>query len=212
MGLRAGIVLALGGALAACADATPRYQIVAVQPPPEDVRARLDAKAEEIAAEPQVEGLPRALSYWLRMRHPEYQVLRASVADPAMARYAADDLGQASPFVCFGDFDGNGLEDAAAIVRDRASNTLKYLAFHQLRVSVNPGDFEDRDYRAYDFGSGEPTANRSYDGLIIACRPPGQYEEVEGRYALVLRSHAIATDFWLYYFDGAHYRSMIIAD
>ena len=209
---RIAAALCLGGAGSSCVDEAPRYQIIAIQPPPEQVRARLDAKAAEIAAEPQIEGLPRALSFWLRTRHPEYAVLPQSSADPYMARYAAEDLGQASPFVCFGDFDGNGLDDAAAIVRDQSSDKLKFLAFHQLHVSANPGDFEDRGYRAHQFGASEPAANHSYDGLIIACQGPGQYEEVEGRFALVLRSHSIATGYWLYYFDGSDYRSMIIAD
>ena len=63
--------------------------------------------ATEIAAGPEFEGLPRGLSYWLRTRHPNYSVLPHTSVDPFAARYATEELGQESPFVCFGDFDGN---------------------------------------------------------------------------------------------------------
>lgn len=206
------VAVCVGGTLTSCADEAPRYQIVAIQPTPNEVRERLDAKAAEIAAEPQVEGLPRRLSHWLRTRHPDYTVLPRASADAYMARYAVEDLGQESPFVCFGDFDGNGLNDAAAIVRDQTRDQLKFFAFHQVRVTVSPGDFEDRGYRAHQFGGSGAVASASYDGLVVACREPGRYEEVEGRYALELRNHSIAAGFSLFYFDGADYRSIIIAD
>jgi hypothetical protein len=179
----------------------------------EDVGRRLQEKAATIAAEPPVEGLSRRLSHYLRTRSPDLSLVTRDEAGEANLRFATSELGQPSPVVCSGDFDGNGLEDTALVTRYRKTNRLEVLAFHQIRVIANPGDHRGRDYRAYKVArAGQAVPGAKLDGLVIICQQPGRFESVEGGVTLILKNRSIYFGFSVYYFDGAEYKSLVIAD
>ena len=208
------ILSVLAGALDAHAQAPKNSaRILAVPAAPEDVGSRLKEKEAAIAAEPPIEGLSRRLSHHLRTRSPDLSVVTRDEASEANLRFATSELGQPSPFSCFGDFDGNGMEDTALVMRDRTTNRLELVAFHQVGVIANPGEHRSRDYRAYKVAqAGPPVPGAKMDGLVIICQQPGRFESVEGDIALILKNHSIYFGFLVYYFDGAEYNSLMIAD
>lgn len=187
--------------------------IIAIKPTPEWVKARIEEKERLIAAEPSLEGLPQRLSYELRTLWPDYQVLRREKADPESLRWVEERHGQDSPYVCLGDFDGDGLEDAAVIVIDRDTEELKIIAFHQVRVSRNPGGFEDRSYLPIEVMAPRPMPAKDTIGhLAVLCQPPGDHESVEGGVTLRLKAHSLVVGWSLFYFLDGQYQAMVIAD
>ena len=191
----------------------PKNGIIAIKPSPAWVKARIEEKERLIAAEPQVEGLPSRLSFYLRTRQPEFSILPRDNASDYTRRLSMTDRGQPSPYACVGDFDGNGMEDAAVALIDRSSNLLRLVAFHQTRAIRNPGGFEDRDYLALDIVKPGPIPSSDMLGqLLILCAPPGDYDSVGGELTLRLRNHSLFIGWYLYYFVDGIYHSLLMAD
>ncbi len=203
-----------GVLLGTCAqERTPTGRIVAFSPTPEYVGRRLKEKEAEIAAEVPIEGLSRRLSYYLRTRLPQLAVVTRDEATAEILRFVTAELGQPSPFVCFGDFDGDGLEDTAVVVREEATHRFDIMAFHQIHVVSNPGDHRSRDYRGHTiFRGGASAPGTKLDTLMIACQEPGRFESFEGGVTLILENHSIIIGFSVYYFVDNKYRSLGIAD
>ncbi len=89
---------------------------------PGEVAKQLKEEEEQINAGPRVDGLARRLVYYLRTRFPRLSVLTHDEATEENLGFATSELRQPSPFICFGDFDGNGLEDAAVLLRENPSH------------------------------------------------------------------------------------------
>ena len=203
-----------GVLLGACAqERTPTGRIVAFSPTPEYVGRRLKEKEAEIAAEVPIEGLSRRLSYYLRTRLPQLAVVTRDEATAEILRFVTAELGQPSPFVCFGDFNGDGLEDTAVVVREKATHRLDFMAFHQIHVVSNPGDHRSRDYRGRAIiRSGVIAPGTKLDTLMIACQEPGRFESFDGGVTLLLDHHSIIIGFYVYYLVDNEYRSLAITD
>jgi len=115
---------------------------------PEEVRQRLDAEAAAIAAETPFDGFDRALTHYIRANLPALEpVSRADAL--AFLGASPEDFAASPPFVCHGDFTGDGLEDTAAIMRDRKTDELTLMAFHQIHVFANPGPITTLGYSSY---------------------------------------------------------------
>jgi hypothetical protein len=161
-------------------------------PTAEELKQRMKAEEERKKAEPVVEGLSPRLSYHLRKKFPAHSVLTSQEATEGNQRFAISELGQPSPFVCHADFDGNGLEDSAVILRERATHKLKVMAFHQIHVTVNPGGHKKRGYLAHTIAkAGQMAPGTKVDRLIIICKKPGNFRSVEGGVTLILRNHSV---------------------
>lgn len=171
------------------------------------VKARLDAEAAAIAAEPAFEGLDKLLSHYIRATLPGWAPLGRSDADPADAN---PEPGQSSPFICSGDFDGNGLKDTAAVMKQHATGAYRVMAFHQVMATENPGNFRHRGYEAYELA--EAPADSSIDDLTVACNGPGAFESVEGDITVQLSHDSIEYGEIEYYFSNGAYHSVVIGD
>jgi hypothetical protein len=170
------------------------------QPTPAEVKARLDAEAAAIAAEPAFEGFDKPLSHYIRATLPDWAPLGQT--DSAMT--------EAKDFICSGDFDGNGLKDTAAVLKQRSTGVYRVMAFHQVTVTTNPGNFTHAGYDAYQVAEALPDAS-PYE-LTIACHGPGTFESVDGDMTLTLRNDSIEYADSEYYFSNGQYRSLIIGD
>lgn len=180
---------------------------------PEEVEKQLREEEAKINAAPSVGGLPPPVSYYLRKRFPTLSVLTRADATEENLRFATAELGQPSPFVCLGDFDGNGLEDAALVGRDTTTNKLVLMAFHHVPVVRNPGGFTTRGYVAYRVQelAAVPQGTK-LDELRVICNKPGHFEIPEGGVALTLRNDSVSLGFYLFYFVGTGYQSLLIGD
>lgn len=180
---------------------------------PEEVRKGIEDEAAAIEAEPAFEGLNKRLSHYIRTKLPSLVPLSREDATAENVRFATTELGQPSPFICNGDFDGGGLEDTAVVMKDRSTGELRVMAFHQVNVTVNPGGFTKRDYHGYEVVKAGPVAQAGkLDELMIACNGPGSFESLDGSITLTLKNHSIEFGFTEYYFDGGQYQSLVIGD
>ncbi len=159
-----------------------------------------------------IEGLPQRLAYFIRKQLPSLSVLGHSDATEESWQHAKGQ-GQPSPFICFGDFDGNALEDAAVVLRENISGKLHLVAFHQIKVTINPGNFTKRDYSYYEIGSAGVDMPRAPLGdLNVSCNPPGTFQSVDGAITLGLKNASILFGYSLNYFDGSTYQSLLVGD
>ena len=182
-------------------------------PTQQEMNQRMKMEEERSAAGPVTEGLSPRLSDYLRKKFPGHSVLKPQEATEANLRFATSELGQPSPFLCHGDFDGNGLEDAAVILREEATHKLKVVAIHQVHVTVNPGGHKKRGYLAHAIAKAGPMAPGTKDDrLILICKKPGQFKSVEGGVTLNLRNHSVYFGFAIHYFVGDKYQSLLISD
>jgi hypothetical protein len=180
---------------------------------PEEVKKGIEDEEAAIEAEPAFDGLSKRLSHYIRTKLPSLVPLSREDATAENVRFATTELGQPSPFICKGDFDGDGLEDTAVVMKDRTTRELRVMAFHQVNVTVNPGGFTKRDYRAYEVVKAGPVApSGKLDELTIACNGPGSFESLDGSILLTLKNHSIEFGFTEYYFDGDRYQSLVIGD
>lgn len=180
---------------------------------PEEVKKGLEDEAAAIEAEQAFEGLDKRLSHYIRAKLPSLTPLSREDATADNLRFANAELGQPSPFICAGDFAGDGLEDTAVVMKDRSTGELRVMAFHQVNVTVNPGGFTKRDYHAYEVAKAGPVVQGGkLDELMIACNGPGSFESLDGSITLTLKHHSIEFGFTEYYFDGEKYQSLVIGD
>ena len=178
---------------------------------PEEIKQSIEAEDRLIQATQPIEGLPQRLAYYIGKELPLLSVLGRSDATSDNWRNSAEN-GQPSPFICFGDFDGNGLQDAALILRANDSGSLRLMAFHQIEITVNPGNFTKRGYQVYEISSAGTDSPRGPLGdLAISCNPPGTFQSADGNITLGLKNASILFGYSLYYFDGA-YQSLLIGD
>jgi hypothetical protein len=106
---------------------------------PDEVAKRIREEEEVIKAEPPVAGLSRPVSYYLRTHLSTLTPLTPDDATAENLRFATTELHQVSPFACVGDFDGDGREDVALVMRDQTTQKLKLLALHQVTVNWKRG-------------------------------------------------------------------------
>ncbi len=183
---------------------------------PEEVLRRIQEEEAKINAEQPIPGLSRHLSYYLRKRFPDQQVLTRDDATEDHYRSATTELGQPSPFICLGDFDGDGFEDAAVVLRETATQKLIVMAFHQSTVvHHNPGDFTTREYNTQRIAEvGQVAPGTKLDNLLVKCHKPGQFTSAGGEVTLILKNHSIEVSqsyygATLYYFVG-DYKSLLM--
>lgn len=181
-------------------------------PTPKQIEKQLHEEEEKVKAEKPLPGLSQHLSFFLRTRHPELSTLTREDATEDNFRWATAELYQPSPFICAGDFDGNGLDDTALILSEKATQKLKLMSFHQSTATINPGDFKQNTYLAYTIKDLGPVQKGKKLDTLITCQKPGKFESVEGNVTLVLRNHSIYLGYILYYFDGVRYQSLQIGD
>jgi len=80
---------------------------------------------------------------------------------------------ESAPFVCAGDFNGDGVPDVAAIVRDRRTHKLSLMAFHGTRGG---------DYQAVivaDLSQILLEPGKKIDQYLV-CEKPGIFREPNG--------------------------------
>ena len=171
------------------------------QATPAEVKARFDAEAAATAAEPALDGLDQRLSHFIRTTLPGWAPLAA-------AREAKP--GQAARLVCRGDFDGNGLQDTAVMMKERGTGERRLMAFHQITVMVNPGNIKQHGYQVYDVMT--PPADAPPDTLAIECKRPGRFTSAEGDVELKLKNDSLEVSWVEYYFSDGGYRSLVIGD
>ncbi|HEV2551658.1 MAG TPA: hypothetical protein VGU20_30390 [Stellaceae bacterium] len=160
---------------------------------PDEVRQRLEAEATAIAAETPFDGFDRALSHHIRTTLPSLEPVSRENALAYLGASSAD-LAVAAPFVCHGDFTGDGIEDTAAIMRDRNNDELVLMAFHQIHVFVNPGPIETSGYSSYTLHKIGPLREpRRLDDVALTCREPGSFQSVDGSVTLTQRMTASAS-------------------
>jgi len=179
---------------------------------PEEVRQRLDAEAAAIAAETPFDGFDRALTHYIRANLPALEpVSRADAL--AFLGASPEDFAASPPFVCHGDFTGDGLEDTAAIMRDRKTDELTLMAFHQIHVFANPGPITTLGYSNYTLHQIGPLREpRRLDDVALDCREPGSFQSVDGSVTLTLAHHSIGFGYSEYYFVDGIYQSLVVGD
>ena len=181
---------------------------------PEEVRQRLDAEAAAIAAETPFDGFDGGLTHYVRANLPALEpVSRADALDFLGA--SPEDFAASPPFVCHGDFTGDGLEDTAAIMRDRNTDELVLMAFHQIHISisVNPAPITTLGYSSYTLHKIGPMREpRRLDEVALDCREPGSFQSVDGSVTLTLAHHSISFGYSEYYFVDGAYQSLVVGD
>ncbi len=208
----AGLLTFFVGMAASGQQATPGIGVGIRSATPEEIRRSIETEDLLIQSTEPIEGLPQRLAYFIRKQLPSLSVLGHSDATEESWQYAKGQ-GQPSPFICFGDFDGNALEDAAVILRENASGKLHLMAFHLVNVTINPGNFSKRDYSYYEIGSAGVDMPRAPLGdLKVSCNPPGTFQSVDGSITLGLKNSSILLGYSLNYFDGGAYRSLLVGD
>lgn len=192
-------------------QALPRAGVSVRAATPEEVKQSIEAEDRLIQATPPIEGIPQRLAYYITRELPSLSVLGRIDATGETWQNATEH-GQPSPFICFGDFDGNSLQDAAVVLRENGSGRLRVFAFHQIEISINPGNFTKLGYQAYEMASaGVDLPRAPLDNLAVLCNPPGTFQSVDGSVTLGLKNASILFGYSLYYFDGA-YQSLLIED
>lgn len=167
------------------------------------------AEGERKSAGTEAERIPRNLSMYLTANFPALAILRREDASEDVHRALAfSGIKQASPFACSGDFNGDGLQDYALLLRDRHTARVKFMAFHQTREHTYVPLVVDDMRETLDVGQ------RS--DIFIICEKPGRKRTVGGA-VIPVRNNAISIEYWgkgalLYYFEDGGYKSMITAD
>lgn len=174
--------------------------------------AKVREEEEQVKAEKPIAGLSQRLSFYLRTRHPALEVLTRDDATDENFHWATSELHQPSPFTCMGDFDGSGIDDTAILLREKPTQKLKLMSFHQSTATIKPGDFKQNTYLAYAIKELGPVQKGKKLDILITCEKPGQFESVEGGITLTLRNHSVYFGYFLYYFDGVRYQSLQIGD
>jgi hypothetical protein len=179
---------------------------------PDEVRQRLEAEAAAIAAETPFDGFDGALTHYIRTTLPSLEPVSRENALAYLGASTAD-FAATSPFVCQGDFTGEGLQHTVAIMHDRNTDELVLMAFHQIHVFVNPGPTETLGYSSYTLHKIGPLREpRRLDEIALACREPGSFQSVDGSVTLTLANHSIGFGYIEYYFVDGAYQSLIIGD
>src|SRR5262249_41375486 len=111
------LLISFAGGIAFAQEVAPAVGVGVRAATPEEIRRSIEAEDRLIQATQPIAGLPQRLAYYIRRELPAFSVLGQSDATPDNWHYATEH-GQPSPFICFGDFDGNGLEDAAVVLRE----------------------------------------------------------------------------------------------
>ncbi len=205
------IAIAAGMALQPATAQSPPTATVRVATP-DEVRQRLDAEAAAIAAETPFAGFDRALTHYIRTTLPSLEPVSREDALAHLGASAADFAGS-PPFVCNGDFTGEGLQHTAAIMHDRNSGELVLMAFHRIHVFVNPGPIETLGYASYTIHKIGPLREpRRRDDVALACREPGSFQSVDGSVTLTLAHDSIAFGYSEYYFVDGAYQSLVVGD
>ena len=76
--------------------------------------------------------IPKSLSLYLRDHFPNLSILPKDRAEKDLLKYfASERIKQPSPFICPGDFNGDGLRDFVLLLRDKTDGRIKLVAFHQ---------------------------------------------------------------------------------
>jgi len=87
------------------------------------------------------------------------------------------------------------------------------MVFHQISETLNPGGFTRPTYQPYTITEAGPVApNVMPDRLVVICNKPGEFAAVEGTVTLKLRNHSVSFGFYLYYFVGDRYQSLLVGD
>ena len=209
MALTVGLLPVTAGAQPA--PVVPRAGIRAATP--EEVAKQIRDEQDAIQAEAPVAGLSRSVSYYLRIHWPNLVPLTPDEATAENLHFATTELHQPSPFTCVGDFDGDGREDVALVVRDQATQRLRLLALHHVSINWNVGGLTSESYQTFTVVEGgriEP--GPKFDDLLVVCEKPGRFESVDGSVTLDLRHHSIRYGFSLYYFVDGRYQELLIAD
>lgn len=105
---------------------------------PAEVERQIQEEKRLANAEPSIGGLSRPLSYYLRTNQPDLT--------PVLTRHGAS---QPAAIACVGDFDGNGREDIAVLVKEKTTQRIKLMAFHLVNATRNPGGFTTEMFDAY---------------------------------------------------------------
>lgn len=153
------------------------------------------------------ELIPQPLSVYLKERLPNFVPVRRGEAMKELLQYFGAEIKQPSPFVCSGDFNGDGLEDFALVLRDKVAGTLNVVAFHQT---------ERGRYVHFIL---EQTGKFPVDekiALYIVCEKPGKKQRFDGP-VFELKNDGITSGVFekaseLYYFDNGQYKSVITGD
>ena len=155
-------------------------------------------------------SLPGRLAALLRERFSDLELLGpANATEDIKVFLRSRRVRQSSPFACEGDFDGDGLQDTALLVRDKTTGTLKLMAFHQGRSGGYTAHLLE-DLKGVRVGAGQAISD------FIVCMTPSVFKQVEGGSVRVTHdSVSLESDgkgSALYYWDKGTYRGIPTSD
>jgi len=154
------------------------------------------------------EIIPKSLSLYLRRYLPDLEILPKEdfVAYTAGAR-----PDQPSPFICSGEFNGDGRKDFALLLKHKVNQTLKLLAFHQKKKQTYT-HFVVEDLWGIKVEEGKKVH------LFIECEKPGKKQDIEGGPVINLKTNSISLGAYgeagsgLYYFGNNQYKWILTGD
>lgn len=155
-------------------------------------------------------SLPGRLAALLRERFPDLELLSpADATEDVKVFLRSQPRRQSSPFACEGDFDGDGLQDTALLLRDKTTETLKLMAFHRDRSGGYTAHLLE-DLRGVRVGAGDVTSD------FIMCMKPSVFKRVEGGPVRVTHDSVSLESYdkgrALYYWDKGTYRTIPTSD
>jgi len=150
------------------------------------------------------------LAALLRERFSDLELLGpANATEDVKVFLRSQRVRQNSPFACEGDFDGDGLQDTALLLRDKTTGTLKLMAFHQGRSGGYTAHLLE-DLKGVRVGAGQAIS------VFIVCMTPSVFKQVEGGSVRVTHdSVSLESDgkgSALYYWDKGTYRVIPTSD
>ena len=155
-------------------------------------------------------SLPGRLAALLRERFSDLELLGpANATEDVQVFLRSRRVRQSSPFACEGDFDGDGLQDTALLLRDKTTGTLKLMAFHQGRSGGYTAHLLE-DLKGVQVGADQAIS------VFIVCMTPSVFKQVEGGSVRVTHdSVSLESDgkgSALYYWDKGTYRGIPTSD
>jgi len=156
------------------------------------------------------ELIPESLATYLKENYAGLSILPKDRAIDELLRYFAKEIrGQASPFVCSGDFDGDGREDYALVLWDKARSGLKVHAFHQT------AEHSYKTFLIQDMPGVVPGDSRTE--VYVVCEPR-QTKKIRGRQvrlahvSITLGFYEKAADLYFFVPQSNRYKKISLSD
>lgn len=155
------------------------------------------------------EDVPKSVSSYVHEQLPGLSILKKESTSSDVVRYLTmKKVKQSSPFMCSGDFNGDGLKDVALLLKDEARKGFTLLVLHRTDkhsfrhvVVEELADITEPDQKIH---------------LYLLCEKPGMRRQVEGA-VLRTTNDSITLGYYgkassLYYWGKTSYMKVVIGD